>query len=314
MAGEWRASGNYNWFSSDRHFIGDEEFTLPNDLGHEAVNEANYFEVNLQRALTKRLSLGLTIPVVHYTRSTYHEHDFLGRFETSASGLGDIRMAAYYLLFDPDENPDGNIVLGGGPKFPTGEYDAEDTFQSVNGPVVKPVDQSIQPGDGGWGVTLEVDGFYRLWETVNAYLQAYYLFNPENTNGVPSLVDSSRNPFEGVNSIPDQYVARGGLSYVVNPDWGLTLSLGGLIEGVPAQDLIGDSDGFRRPGYAVFIEPGVTIARGKWYLSVTVPVAVYRNRVQSLADEKLSDLTGFYIHGDAAFADYLITASLSWKF
>lgn len=311
--GDWRVFGNYRWFRSDRHFSGDDEFTLPNDLDAEAINEAQYFELNLQRALSERLSVALIVPFVHYTRSTVHEHQFIGRYKTSASGIGDMRLTGYYWLLDPAANPKGNVAVGIGPKFPTGEHDAEDTFQTYSGPVRKPVDQSIQPGDGGWGFTLELDAFYRLTESLNGYAQAYYLFNPENTNGTETLV-GERNPFEDVNSISDQYVARLGLAYAAKPEWGLTLSLGGRVEGVPAEDLIGDSDGFRRPGYAVFVEPGVSITKEAWNLTLEVPVAVYRNRVKSVADRELSDLTGLDIHGDAAFADYLVTASLSYRY
>jgi len=311
--GDWRAFGIYRWFRSDRHFIGDDEFTLPNERDHEAINEAHYFELNLQRALTERVSVALIVPFVLYTRSTVHEHQFTGRYKTSASGLGDMRLTAYYWLIDPSEDPKGNLALGFGPKFPTGEFDAKDTFYTYDGPVGLPVDQSIQPGDGGWGFSLELDAFYRLSETLNGYLQGYYLFNPGNTNGVDTLI-GDRNPYEAVNSISDQYVSRLGLAYAVYPKWGLTLGLGGRIEGVPVRDAIGGSDGFRRPGYAVFIEPSLNIAKNEWNFTLEVPVAVYRNRLQSVADQKLSDLTGIYIHGDAAFADYLVTASLSYKF
>jgi hypothetical protein len=178
--GQWRVSGNYRWFRSDRHYIGDKEFKLPKDRGHEAINEVHYFEIDLQRALTERLSVAVTVSFVQNTRSTYHEHDFTGRYKTSASGLGDVRLTGYYWLLDPSENPKGNIALGFGPKFPTGEYDAEDTSYTAAGPVNKPVDRSIQPG-GGWGFTLLLDAFRRLTETLNAYLQAYYLFIPERT-------------------------------------------------------------------------------------------------------------------------------------
>jgi hypothetical protein len=43
------------------------------------------------------------------------------RFKTSSSGLGDVRLAGYNWLLDPDANPDGNVALGFGPKFPAGE-------------------------------------------------------------------------------------------------------------------------------------------------------------------------------------------------
>ena len=311
--GDWQAFGHYRWFRSSRHFIGDKEFRLPNQLGAEAINEAHYFELNLRRGITKRLSLALIVPFVHYSRSTVHEHDFTGRYTTSASGLGDMRLSAFYWLLDPQKKPKGNLALGIGPKFPTGAFDAKDTFHTAAGLVRKPVDQSIQPGDGGWGFTLELDGFYHLTDRIDTFFQGYYLFNPRNTNGVPTLI-GYRNPFESVNSVSDQYVGQVGASYLIAPQWGLSLRLGARIEGVPVEDVIGASDGFRRPGYAVFVEPGISLSKGNWDMNLEVPIAVYRNRLKSVADRKLSALTGQDIHGDAAFADYLITASLSYNF
>ncbi len=313
--GKTRVASNFQWFRSDRHFIGDEEFTLPNELGAEAINESWYLDLNVQHALIDRVTLSLVVPFVYATRSTLHEHDNVNRHTTSAGGLGDIRLAAHYWLLDPTESPDGNLSLGMGPKFPTGQYDAEDTFYTSSGPVKRPVDQSIQPGDGGFGWTLELNGFYRFSPDWDLYLQAYYLFNPRNTNGVEkTLGNRPPNPYEAVNSVPDQYIGRLGIDYSANPEWGLILSLGGRIEGVPVRDAFGPSEGFRRPGYAVFIEPGIHLSKEAWSFDLTVPIAVYRNRLQSLADKKLSALTGFDIRGDAAFADFLISANLAYKF
>jgi hypothetical protein len=84
--------------------------------------------------------------------------------------------------------------------------------------------------------------------------------------------------------------------------------LGGRVEGVPADDVIGGSIGFRRPGYAVSIEPGLTYVHGRSAFSLGVPVAVYRNRTRSVADRASGG------HGDAAFADYIFLAGFSRLF
>jgi len=91
---------------------------------------------------------------------------------------------------------------------------------------------------------------------------------------------------------------------------GLTLTLGGRLEGTPARDLIGESRGFRRPGFAVSVEPGIVFIKNGWSASVSAPVALYRNRERSVADE----LTGPTAHGDAAFADYMLLFSLGKAF
>jgi hypothetical protein len=87
---------------------------------------------------------------------------------------------------------------------------------------------------------------------------------------------------------------------------GLTGSFGVRLEGVPALDVIGGDQGFRRPGYVVSLEPGLAIATRHHTISLSVPVAVRRDRIRSYADR----LNGG--HGDAAFADFLIALSYSY--
>lgn len=78
------------------------------------------------------------------------------------------------------------------------------------------------------------------------------------------------------------------------------------IEGVSAKDLIGGSNGFRRPGYVVSVEPVVGYKIKKTQLYLSVPYSVERNRTQSVPDKIRTQKTGVYAQGDAAFADYSI--------
>jgi len=115
-------------------------------------------------------------------------------------------------------------------------------------------------------------------------------------------------PQEAVMSIADQYVGRLGLQLGL-PTWkGLSPGLGARIEGIPAHDLIGSSDGFRRPGYMLSAEPSVAWVRGPHALSLALPIAVERNRQRSVADIERGR------HGDAAFPDYLVLAGYSRRF
>ena len=92
----------------------------------------------------------------------------------------------------------------------------------------------------------------------------------------------------------------------------LQFSGGVRIEGLPADDLLGGSNGFRRPGYVISLEPVVAykVKETQFYLSV--PVAMVRNRIQSVPDKKRTEITGVYAHGDAAFADYSINLGVSF--
>ena len=79
------------------------------------------------------------------------------------------------------------------------------------------------------------------------------------------------------------------------------------MEGVPVEDLIGDSDGFRRPGYALSVEPGLSYTKGPHAFSLSAPVAVQRNRQRSVPDRAVPGRIG-----DAAFADYIVMLGY-WK-
>lgn len=313
--GDWQVSLNYRWAYSDRHFIGDKEFLLPKQLNAEAINTSHNIDLTVLYALSSRFSIGLTLPFTEGTRSTTYEHDNVNRRVTSAAGIADMRVTAYYWLLDPATNPKGNISIGIGPKFPTGDYNAQDVFYTVRGPEVRAVDPSIQPGDGGFGFSAEFLAFREFTPRWSGYAQAFYLFNPQNTNGVPVAGGPpGGNPVKPVTSIADQYSARLGASFVIMPAWGLSLSLGPRIDGVPAEDALGASDGFRRPGITVSIEPGLTWMNKDWSVSLTAPVAIYRNRVRSVEDDRITTLTSTYHAGDAAFADFFITLNVSRRF
>ena len=199
--------------------------------------------------------------------------------------------------------PRGNLALGIGLKVPTGDSNAKDTFHTADGPVVRNVDQSIQPGDGGWGVALNAQAYQRLGATTALYATAFYLANPQETSGTYR----SSDPIVGRFSIADQYQARAGVTQLISARHGLTVSLGARWEGVPSSDLIGGDKGFRRPGYIISIEPGISIMTGRSSISLSVPFAIERNRVRSYAD-KLSGR-----HGDAAFADFLVNLTYAHR-
>jgi hypothetical protein len=111
-------------------------------------------------------------------------------------------------------------------------------------------------------------------------------------------------------SVPDQTLVRGGLARPIWRAIGLSGSLGARWEGIPSHDLIGGSDGWRLSGFSVSIEPGISISRGKEYIFVTTPVAVYRYGVKSVADQRTQDPLG----GIASFADFQINITYSHLF
>ncbi|HKI01574.1 MAG TPA: hypothetical protein VKK31_06310 [Thermoanaerobaculia bacterium] len=310
----WQVSTSWRYQRSHRHFVGSDEQEERAEESSEVINRINLAELGIRYNATDQWSLSLGIPYLMAERSSPirdANRVVVGRSITQARAIGDMTLVARRLLWKPKEHPDGNISLGLGVKIPTGPNNVVDTrTRMVNGQLVnsiESVDQSIQPGDGGFGVVIDIQTFQRIAHSGFAlYGSGSYLINPEGTNGVLTF---RNNLGEEVMSIADQYLARVGGSYS-NASWkGLGISLGGRLEGVPVEDLIGSSKGFRRPGYAVSVEPGVSYSRGPHTLSLAVPVAAYRNRTRSVPDRAVPGR-----HGDAAFADYIIMLGYWRKF
>ncbi|MBR9919969.1 MAG: transporter [Bacteroidetes bacterium] len=316
-SGEFQAGTGLRYFKSFRHFRGSEEEHHRIEEGTEVVNHSAFLDLQLNYGITDRLYAGAVIPFVYHSRSSMYEHggnppNGLGeRHTTTAYGLSDIRLELGFWLFDPMKHSKFNYSLALGVKLPSGKYDYTDTFynqgENRDEDIEAVVDQSIQPGDGGTGLTVNFSGYQQLSESLILNASLFYLFNFQETNGV--LTRRGTSEF----SCPDQYAARLGAFYSTNFH-SLSAYLGGRLEGVPAQDLVGGSAGYRRPGYAVSVEPGISFDRPRYSLSLTVPVALVRNRTQSYQDKERTAETGEYRHGDAAFADYLINFNFAYRF
>jgi len=208
------------------------------------------------------------------------------------------------------------LTLGFGLKLPTGNYETKDHFHKLDSEgqdslVYKVVDQSIQLGDRGTGFVLEYDLAYNFNHWFTVYTTGLYLANPMNTNGVlrsPTLTNGIEKSNEF--SVVDQFVFRLGARFHVKR---FQLAIGGRYEGIPSEDLIGDSQGFRRPGYIVSLEPSAVYMTGKHTFGVNVPIALYRNRTQNTIDKARTEATGTYQIGDAAFADWLLSVTYAYR-
>jgi hypothetical protein len=302
----WQVSVSWRYQKSDRHFRGTHEEENRAEEGSEVINHLNLAEIGIRYNFSNRISLSVGIPYLMAERSSpMRDEDrvVVDRSVTHATGLSDITVTGRRLLFDPLVDRPFNVTLGLGVKLPTGQPSVHDTHRSlVDGEevrVIRPVDQSIQPGDGGLGFIVDVGGYYQLGSerTTALYAAGTYLINPEGTSGVPTFRGREN---EQLMSIADQYLIRLGVTTAPRSWNGWGASLGGRMEAVPAHDLIGTSRYFRRPGYAISVEPGVSYSRGPHTVSLAVPIAVQRNRVRSVPDIEVDG------HGDAAFADWVM--------
>jgi hypothetical protein len=312
-AGEWGFSLGWRYQESDRHFVGDEYQEERDELGNQVINHVNLADLTFRYQATKRVELSLGVPILMGTRSQSLRQQGveLERYQTAARGVGDVFFTTHRWMFDPDTHPGRNLQLGVGVKIPTGQNNATDTFRVLSGNAVtnqiRTVDQSIQPGDGGFGILVDFSTFSAVaGGKMSLYAGGAYLGTP----GEKSNVQTYRTaPGEEVMSIADQFLARGGVAFPIPKSANMTFSGGLRVEGVPVRDIIGADAGFRRPGVAVSFEPTINIiVKGKNAATLSVPIAIYRNRFQSVPDKARG------AHGDAAFADYLILAGYSRRF
>jgi hypothetical protein len=325
--GRWQTTFGYRWFRSHRHFVGSVEQNAENVVkgtaerdrsSTEVINHVHIPTVGVTYGVTDRLSVSADLPYLHAlrrspwsgTRPTY---------TTGASGISDLNVMGRYWIGDPAKSFTQNLSVGLGIKAPTGNDRVEDDFLVRLDPqtgaritALRPVDQSIQPGDGGWGIVAELQAF-RSFGRVTAFATGSYLSNPREQNDyLRNPGATNPDPTSAYLSIGDQYAARVGVGIPAGKRWGL--SLAGRLEGVPSSDLIGGDLGRRRPGYSIAIEPGVSFSWNRTLMSLSVPYLVRRVRTQNISDKVRSEETGEHVNGDAAFADYVVIVGFSRRF
>ncbi len=336
--GDMQAGVNYRYFHSWRHFVGTEEQKQRQNTnggigldGKDRGNAVNIYshavDLNFSYALSDRLQINATLPWVHNERSqvlrqTAPVKDTF-RYSVYAQGLADIRVSAGYWLMNPLKATKGNIMVGLGLKLPTGSHTKTDLAPLANGTKrIGIMDQAIQPGDGGLGISVEVQGFRQISKRVYGFVNGYYLFNPKESNGTFKSAPDSGLAGYNVYACPDQYFVRAGFMTAVGKAQKFTFSLAGRFEGIPAFDAFGGQVAYRRPGYVVAVEPGVSYRSGQHSLSLYVPYNFKKNRIQSAADIAKQDMVNakisnpeLYTHvqGDAAFADYSINLSYTCR-
>ncbi len=336
--GDFQVGVNYRNFHSWRHFIGKEEQPLRqttggglDENGNERGNAVNIYshaiDLNISYGLTNRLQLNFTLPYVNNERSqvlrqvpTTKNY----RYSVYADGIADIRLSANYWLFNPIKASKGNIMVGLGVKLNNGSHNEMDNAPQTDGTVKSVVmDQAIQPGDGGIGITTELQLFRKISERLYGFANGYYLFNPKESNG--TFKSDSKPGLEGyeIYACPDQYFGRAGLMVAVDKNQKFNVSLAGRVEGIPAYDAFGGQVAYRRPGYVIAVEYGFAYNVGHHGFSLFIPYNVVKNRIQSAADIATQDLANSkitdpskYVHiqGDAAFADYSINVGYTYRF
>ena len=296
---------------SYQHYVGDVYQEYRAQLHNQVENRINIVTADLMYQWTPRISFEINIPFLFASRKTQNSP-----IKYAAQGIGDTILAANAWVLNPKKTHRGNASVGIGLLMPTGNDDVQNTVNSNTtgvGPAVEvtaPVDYSIQPGNGGYGMVVQWQGFRAVGNHLIFYTDGDYIASQGDTNGVArGATQSATTPVENYVARSDQYLMEAGVSIPIQQVRGLAIVFGPRDEGVPARNLFPNSnDGFRRPGFAVSAGPGVQYGRGSNILSASIFKAVHRDRTTSVPDEV------YGTHGDAAFAQYVWLASYTHRF
>ena len=314
-AGETQINVSTRNLRSSDHYNGTVEQVARQTNDTYVVNLQHMVDVSVSHNFSGRFSMNVGVPFINSSWGIPMPlaGGRAARVDQVGRGLGDISVSGRAWMLPTDRFTSGNIALGVGLKMPTGNSNAKATYPNIAGsnPQLKPVDQSVQPGDGGWGLTMDLSGFKKV-PYATLFGSASYLANPRNFNDTTAIgynISAAAAPpinpdGTSFNSVPDQFMARLGGAVPLGST-GFACSLAWRVEGVPRYDVIGESRGFRRPGVEMFIEPGVSFAKGSHVYSVQVPIGYYRNRFPN-------PYTGN--RGDATFPKYIFLASYGYRF
>ncbi len=300
--GEWELTIAYRRLESTEWFIGRQKSSSLAPGGRSPIFKINTLIADVAYAVDDRFRVRLSLPMSKASFSrVWADNAF---HEQTTTGIGDATLTGEGWLFAPRNHRHGNIALGVGVKAPTGSHRRASQFYTATGAVDFPADQTIQPGDGGWALILQGQGFRRLTDRTSAYASGSYMVSPKARSDVRFQPNSATYW-----AVPDVYSARLGMAVAALPDQGLTVNLGGRVDGIPIRDLFGGGDDstIKRTSYVVFADPGLSFTRGSGTLTLSVPYRLMVNRQKSLLERRTSGTNG------GGFARYLVFASYAHR-
>jgi hypothetical protein len=302
--GTWNVTFTGRSSTADIHYNGTVRQVQREREQTYVVNRQNSMTATLSYQWTRRVSVHAGIPwfEASWGIPSPRTGGPAARANENARGLGDITAFTRVSLVDPAQHS-WNLQVGGGVKLPTGRHTAVDTFPDGNGNMNVPryVDISVNPGDGGWGLIFDLQGYKALGRFM-VFGSGTWLANPRDTGG-PSRGNLVGNPTpSNVNTVSDQFVFRAGTTVSIFRQ--VSASIAWRMEGVPRYDMFGASHGFRRPGVEMYWEPGITVATGRHAVSFNLPVGYYFNRFRN-------PYTGN--PGDSTFPEYVAIATYSMR-
>lgn len=298
---EWQAGVAVRRVATNKFFVGTAEDETAAPGGQPLRLRLNSADLSVSYGVSERTALSLTVPFFYGTGSNLNPDGL--RHQVSTSGIGDINATGTLWLAAPSRHPTGNVQVGLGIKAPTGSHDLARDFFAPDGSVSQePVTQTLQLGDGGWAIPVQVQAFQQIFPRGSVYASgAYSISLREHT-------DVLWPPANALWGVPDVYSARVGLAYAVAPASGLSMSLGGRIDGTTSSDLFGGHDDYmRHNGYTMYLDPGLSLVSGRSQFTVSVPVRIRHNYLSTV----LSD--GTIRPGVGGVGDFVVYAGYSMR-
>jgi hypothetical protein len=157
-----------------------------------------------------------------------------------------------------------------------------------------------------------VQGFTMVAERVSLYGIGSYMVSPKDRTDIKNTPATPQNA--GLYwSVPDVYSVRSGVAVEVLADQGLSMSLGARVDGIPVRDLVGggDKNTIKRTSRVTFVDPGLSLSKGRNNFTLSVPWRVKVNRMKSLTEQLP---TASPTANSGGFAKYLVFASYSRRF
>jgi hypothetical protein len=296
---EWQLTLAYRRLVSNQWFVDTQDQSTRAPGGQSPVVKIHSILAEVAYSFSDRYNLRLSVPLS--IGSSARRWPDGAVHAQKATGIGDASLLGEAWLLAPRTHPGGNVSLGIGVKAPTGSHDVGSKVYTATGSIDWPAGQEIQPGDGGWGVMLQSQAFRQISANAFGYASGFYLISPKARTDVRL---SPTNPT--YISVPDVYSARLGGAFAVLPDQGLTMSLGGRVDGIPVHDLVGggDESTIKRTSLILYADPGLSLTRGNGTFTLSVPYRLHANRVKSELEQRQPTL----LNG-GGFARYLVFAS-----
>jgi hypothetical protein len=278
--GKWQIQGSFNRYTSYEPFTGSEIQQSTIDAGANPKTGGTSLNFQGAYALTSRSNLTIEVPVILNSYWNYPLGAAGTRYEMDTHGLGDIVVGERMWLLNTKTSTKQNLAIQFALRLPTGDSNYQVQYPNGAGLDIRSraAKSDVQPGSGGVGLRLALQGF-RRFSHFAVYGNALYLFSLKEQNDTNSIMYTFLGPSVPANirhnAVPDSYLYQAGISAPIPGLKKLSVSFGSQMAGVPGYNVLTGDEGFRQPGYLVTVNPALSLSTKYATYSVGVPVRVY---------------------------------------